>query len=284
MKYLKRFGRNWQKSNSMAQYNIAPGSKTALITGSGRGLGKAYAKQLAGLGYNLVLVGKSENVQATASELSISHPEIKTFPIIQDLAQQDAAQKVYGQVRSSGINVDVLINNAGMFSFKDIASTPDERIERMLCLHNLTLTKLCKLFSTDMATRGGGHILNMSSYSIWMPLPGLSIYGASKAYTKAFSIAFAKEVRENNIYVTAICPAGIATDLYGLSKDMQALGVRLGVLLTPERCAKLALRKMWKKKKSAVPDWWNCAFIPILTHLPNWAENILRRKTMKFQK
>lgn len=116
-----------------------------------------------------------------------------------------------------------------------------------------------------------------------MPLPGLAIYSASKAYVKAFSLAFGKEVREDKVYVTAICPAGIATDLYGLSKEFQSLGVKVGALLRPERCARMCLRLMWKKRKSAVPDWWNCAFIPILTHLPKWCENIIRRKTMKYQ-
>jgi len=268
----------------MSGHQIETGSRTALVTGAGRGLGRQYADQLAALGYNVILAGKSDNVNVAAGEISEKYPGIGTYPVILDLAEKDAAEKLFDRVSEAGLKVDILINNAGMFSFRDIIDTPVERIERMLCLHNLTLTKLCRLFAADMAERDGGHILNMSSYSIWMPLPGLAIYGASKAYTKAFSIAFAKEVREKNVYVTSICPAGIATDLYGLSKRMQSLGVKLGVLLTPERCARLSLRKMWRKRKSAVPDWWNCLFIPILTHLPNWSENILRRKTLKYQK
>lgn len=257
---------------------------TALVTGSGRGLGRQYAERLAKMGYNLILVGKSDSVIRAAEEIVSSHPQIEVIPIVLDLSGNDAAQTLFDMVKDRGINVDVLINNAGIFSFRDILEVPEQKITDMLTLHNLTLTRLCKLFAEDMAARGGGHILNMSSYSIWMPYPGLALYSASKAYIKAFTIAFSKEVREKNIYVTAICPAGIATDFYGLSRKLQEFGVRTGVLMTPEKCAARSLRALWHHRRCAVPDWWNIFFIPILKHLPDWAENLLRNKTMKYQK
>ena len=108
----------------------------------------------------------------------------------------------------------------------------------------MTNTQLCRLYAADMVRRGcRGHILNMSSYSLWMPFPGLSLYSASKAYLRAFSVAFAKEVREHGIRVTAVCPAGVATDLYGLTPRWQRIGQRLGGahlgrLLRPARAAR----------------------------------------------
>jgi len=257
---------------------------TALVTGSGRGLGRQYAEQLAHKGYDLVLVGRSESVVKAAEEIDAEGLGISVTPIVLDLAQSDAAQRLFDIVKERGLEIDLLINNAGQFSFKDITEVSEETITSMITLHSLTLTKLCRLFAKDMAERGGGHILNMSSYSIWMPYPGLALYSATKAYVKAFSIAFSKEVREKKIYVTAICPAGIATDLYGLSRDFQKLGVRCGVLMTPEHCAKRSLRALWHHRRYAVPDWWNCLFIPLLKHLPNWAENLLRKKTLRYQK
>jgi len=253
----------------------------ALVTGAGRGIGRQYAEQLADRGYDLVLVGRSGNVVRAASEIEASHPGVSASAIVMDLACEGAAEELFSKVDGG---IDVLINNAGMFSFKDIAETSEETIRGLIFLHDLTLTKLNRLFGSDMAGRGGGHILNMSSYSIWMPFPGLALYSASKAYVKAFSVAFSKEMREKGVYVTAICPAGVATDLYGLSPDFQKLGLKVGALISPERCAKRALRALFRHRRSSVPDWWNCLFIPVLMHLPNWAEGILRRKTMKFQK
>jgi short-subunit dehydrogenase len=180
--------------------------------------------------------------------------------------------------------VDVLINNAGMFSFCDILNTPIERIQRIIYLHDITSTLNCRLYAADMIKRGGGRILNMSSYSIWMPWPGLSLYSASKAYLRAFSIAFAKEVCEKDVYVTAVCPAGIATDLYGLSKKWQKIGLKIHALSTPKFCARRGLNSLWRRRRSVVPDWWMILLIPILEYLPMFILRWIRSFTKKWQK
>lgn len=152
-------------------------------------------------------------------------------------------RKLHDRTAAEGIEIDVVINNAGIFSFCDILTTPAERIERIILLHDLTVSQLCRLYAADMVRRGvRGHILNMSSYSLWMPFPGLALYSASKAYLRSFSVAFAKEVREHGIRVTAVCPAGVATDLYGLTPRWQRIGTRLGVLITADSCARRGLR------------------------------------------
>ena len=120
----------------------------------------------------------------------------------------------------------------------------------------------------------------MSSYSLWMPFPGLALYSASKAYLRSFSVAFAKEVREHGIRVTAVCPAGVATDLYGLTPRW----TRLGVLITADSCARRGLRALWRGRRCIVPDWWNRVWIPLCKMLPMWVLRPVRRFTMKFQK
>ena len=218
---------------TMGRGLIAKGSEWALVTGAGSGIGRSYALRLAAAGYRLVLVGNNRApLESTAAEIrACAGTEVRVECI--DLARIEAAGELFARVRDAGIDVDVLINNAGMFSFLDILQTPDERIERLLLLHDLTLTRLCRLFAREMVRRDvRGHILNMSSYSLWMPFPGLSLYSASKAYVRSFSVAFAKEVREYGIRVTAVCPAGVATDLYGLPPRWQRIGLRLGVLIS----------------------------------------------------
>lgn len=257
---------------------------TALVTGAGRGIGRQYAEQLAARGYDLILAGRSDTVVKSAAEIEAGHPEVSVRAVVIDLGRENAAEELFSDVSSHGESVDILVNNAGMFSFKDITDTSEDTIRKMIYLHDLTLTKLNRLFGADMAGRGSGHILNMSSFSIWMPFPGLALYSASKSYVKAFSVAFSKEMREKGVYVTAICPAGVATNLYGLSPKLQNLGLKLGVLITPELCARRGLRALFRHRRYSIPDWWNCLFIPILTHLPNWAESLLRKKTMQFQK
>lgn len=229
------------------------------MTGAGSGIGRCYALRLAAAGYDLVLAGdRREPLEAVRREIGTTvraAAEVRIAEI--DLARTGAAEELHAFTEREGIAVDVLINNAGIFSFLDILRTPAERIERIILLHDLTNTQLCRLYAADMARRGrGGHILNMSSYSLWMPFPGLSLYSASKAYLRAFSVAFAKEVRDEGIRVTAVCPAGVATDLYGLTPRWQRIGLRLGVLISADSCARRGLRALWRGRRTIVPDWW----------------------------
>lgn len=265
---------------------VQPGSAWALVTGAGSGIGRCYALRLAALGYNLVLAGnRPEPLETVRREVETSSPETRIRTVSIDLARIGAAEELHDFTRREGIEIDVVINNAGIFSFCDILHTPPERIERIILLHDLTNTEMCRLYAADMVRRGcRGHILNMSSYSLWMPFPGLSLYSASKAYLRAFSVAFAKEVREHGIRVTAVCPAGVATDLYGLTPRWQRIGLRLGVLISADACARRGLRGLWRGRRTVVPDWWNRIWIPLCKLLPMWVIRPLRRYTMQFQK
>lgn len=262
---------------------VERGSRTALVTGVATGIGSCYAARLAALGYNIVAVDVNPAVEQVAERIGRENG-VRTMCRVCDMARVTAAEELFAWTEQQGVKIDVLVNNAGIFSFCDILQTPIERIERIILLHDMTATLMCRLYGEDMARRGGGRILNMSSYSIWMPFPGLSLYSASKAYLKSFSVAFSKEVRERGVTVTAICPAGIATDLYGLSARWQRIGLRIGVLTSADSCARRGLRAMWKGRRCVVPDWWFRLLIPFCMCLPGPVVKWLRDFTMKFQK
>ena len=263
---------------------IVKGTKTALVTGASSGIGRCYAEQLASRGYNLVIVSRNGELldQVADSIKAASGVDVRTLE--KNLATTTAAQELFDWTKQEGYTIDVLINNAGAFSFCDIVNTPSERIVDIITLHDITNTILCKVFAADMASRGEGYILNMSSYSIWMPWPGLSLYSASKAYLKSFSVSFAKEVRDKGVYVTAVCPAGIATDLYGLSKKWQKIGLNIHALSTPKFCARRGLNSLFRRRRCIVPDWWMRLLIPLLENLPMFCLRWIRNFTQKWQK
>lgn len=269
----------------MRRGEVLAGTKTALVTGASKGIGRCYALQLAALGYNVLMVASGEvELLATAEEVRTANPKVWVRTLVKDLATPTAAEELFAWTEQEEIKVDVLINNAGIFSFCDILNTPIERIQRVIYLHDITTTLSCHLYAADMIKRGGGRILNMSSFSIWMPYPGLSLYSASKAYLKSFSVAFAKEVKDKGVTVTAICPAGIATDLYGLSPALQRFGLKSGILMSPESCARRSLNGMFRGQRCKVPDWWFRLFIPICQLVRGPLMRWLRNFTMQFQK
>ncbi len=255
----------------------------ALVTGAGTGIGRSYALQLAALGYDVVVVGnRREPLEEVAAGIRATGRRSEIIDM--DLARMEASEELYAAVAALGVRVDLLINNAGIFSFLDFLEMPMERVERMILLHDATMTKNCMAFGRDMTERGRGWIINMSSYSIWMPFPGMSLYTATKAYVRQFSVCVAKELCEKGVRVTAVCPAGVATDLYGLTPYWQRIGLKLGVLMSPESCARRGLRAVARGRRTVVPDWWNRLFIPICKCLPLWLLRPLRRYTMQFQK
>ena len=262
---------------------VLRGSAWALVTGAALGIGRQYAERLAELGYNVLMVDILESVQTEAVVIADKY-KVQCDSVVMDLARQEAAHELYALTTEKGYIFDVVINNAGIFSFCDILNMPIERLERMILLHDLTLSLMCRLYGEDMKRRGKGRILNMSSYSIWMPFPGLAAYSASKAYVKSFTQAFAKELRKTGVTITAICPAGIATDLYGLSKSLQQFGVKWGILMSPKSCARRGIKAMFKGRSVVVPDWWFKLLIPICRYLPGFIIRPLRNFTMRWQK
>ena len=262
---------------------VERGTAWALVTGAALGIGREYAEQLAEKGYNLYLVDILDTISGVAEQIEQTH-HVKCIAKCMNLAEVDAAKRLHSETVAEGYAFDVVINNAGIFSHCDILTTPTERIERIILLHDLTLTMMCRLYGEDMRKRGKGYMLNMSSYSIWMPFPGLALYSASKAYVKSFTEAFGKELHKTGVSITAICPAGIATDLYGLSKSLQKFGVKSGILMSPRSCAKRGLRAMFKRRSVVVPDWWYKLLIPFCKYLPGFLIRPLRNFTMKWQK
>ena len=259
-------------------------TRAAVVTGGSRGIGRAVCVALAKQGCNVVVNYCHGEAAAAETAALCKELGVEAVTVQADVSTAEGCKKLFEEAVNAFGRVDILVNNAGVFSYLDILATPVERIERMILLHDLTLSKNCRAFGADMAQRGSGYILNMSSYSVWMPFPGMALYTATKAYVRCFSKAFAKEVAERGVRVTAVCPAGVATDLYGLSPKWQHIGRRLGVLISPDSCARRGLRALWRGRRCIVPDWWNRLFVPLFFYMPDFVTRRIRRFTIRFQR
>lgn len=255
----------------------------AVVTGAGSGIGRAVACALAREGCNIFAADIDALKLHECREDILRHSNVQVMLYEIDLARMDAAEDLFDACCDAGIDVCVLVNDAGMFMYNDIIDSEIQRIDSVLMLHVRTVTALCRLFGGRMAANRKGWILNMASYSVWMPLPGISLYSASKSYIKTFSCAFAHEMRPYGVVVTAVSPAGVATDFYGLSRRMQHLGKRIGILMSPDKIARISLKALFRARRHVIPGWYHRLFIPVIGILPYRTIRFVHRKTAHFR-
>lgn len=250
----------------------------ALITGGSSGMGLIYARRLAEAGCDLLLVSNQQaELEQTAAELK-DRFGVRAIARYQDLAARDAAEVLLDYCREQALEVDILINNAGMFFFEELTTDNESKALIMMQLHIYTPTRLCVLLGEEMKERGGGYILNVSSMAAKLPCPGIAIYSASKAYLKSFTKSLYYEMRPYGIGVTVVCPAAIATPLYKLKPSLLRLGVKIGLIGTPEWLVRRALRGLFRKRRVVKPGFMNYYLPPLIAILPKRLVDRLWRK------
>jgi uncharacterized protein len=250
----------------------------ALVTGACSGIGRAFALRLGELGYQLVLVSnRPSELEATAQTIRALHGVV-VHAVTSDLARPEAAEEVYRAVCATGLVVDILISNAGVFFFGEAVDAVPERAIAMLQLHVVTPSLLCARFGRQMRERGRGHILIVSSISAWRDFPGISYYGASKKYLRSFARALRSELGVYGVKVTCLAPGPTATELYDTRAVPVERAKRLGIMMDPARVADAGLRAMFAGRAEHIPGWlaWAMAWLSVL--VPQWAIDLLRRR------
>ncbi len=257
----------------------------SLVTGASSGIGLQYATQLArDYHTDLLLVSnQQQELELVAADLAATYG-VKTVAHYADLSLPDAAENLHAWCQEQNLEVDVLINNAGVFFFNEYCRTDMRRIELMLQLHVLTVAKMTRLFAADMCARRRGYILNMSSMSAWMAMPGIQTYNASKAFIYNFSKSLWYELKPYNVHITVMAPGAVDTGLFGLAPKLRKLAVALTVSIPPEKLVKRALKKLFKGKKEDTPGVINWLSTPFLKHTPDWILFFAQKKLAKFMK
>jgi short-subunit dehydrogenase len=253
-------------------------SKVALVTGACSGIGRALAFGLAERGYQLVVVSQRElELQRTADALSAEHGVV-VHPLVMDLARATAAEELYTKVQSLGLEVDVLVNNAGFFFFGEAVDADPARANAMLQLHVVTPSLLCTRFGHDMRARGRGDILIVSSISAWRDFPGIGYYGSSKKYLRGFARSLRCELSVYGVNVTCLAPGATATDLYDPNQVPVQRARALGVMMTPEAVAADGLRALFAGEAELVPGLVNAVMAAASAWTPQWLVDLIRRR------
>lgn len=187
-------------------------ANTALITGASSGIGREFARYHATQGDDLILTARrEESLTALQAELEGKHG-ITAHVIALDLAAPGGADQLFQTVKSLGVGVDILINNAGFGGHGLHAERELAQEQAIIDLNIKALVTLTHCFSNDMRTRGRGHILNVGSTAGFVPGPNQAVYFASKAFVISFSQAIDQEMRDKGVRCSVLAPGYVETE------------------------------------------------------------------------
>lgn len=227
----------------------AENGAVALVTGASSGIGAAFARELAGRGYRLALVARSEDkLRALADEIGGA----EVLPT--DLADPAARDRLADELQSRGLNVELLVNNAGFGVYKDFADSDRERELQQARLNVEAVVDLTHRFLPAMLERGRGAVINTASTAAFQPIPGNAGYAAAKAYVVALSEALHEETRRRGVTVTVLCPGPVHSGFQEASGAEQFVKtLPKPMWRDPETVAKAALRAAERGRRLVVP-------------------------------
>ncbi|MGB6430533.1 MAG: SDR family oxidoreductase [Candidatus Acidiferrales bacterium] len=188
--------------------------KWALVTGASAGIGKALATELAAGGANLVLTARRrDRLEQLAAELSAKHG-VRAEVCAADLGTPAAPREIFHFTASRGIDVDVLINNAGFGATGEFTAIPIERQLEMVQVNCAAVTHLTQLYLGGMVARRRGYVMILASTAAFQGVPYLSVYAATKGFDLLLAEGLAEEMRPYGVRVCALCPGQTESEFF----------------------------------------------------------------------
>ena len=231
------------------------GNKTALVTGASDGIGLEFSDILAARGYDLVLVARREDkLNEVSAKLSEKYG-INCTVMAADLSVPQAAQTLFQRTCEQNLQIDFLVNNAGLLHNGVFTELSLAEQERMITVNVLALTSLSHLYANDMATRKKGYILNLASLAAWMAIPNQNVYAATKAYVLSFTQALADEMKaaNNGVVVSALCPGYTATKMMDNPDQGAKLRIAPNMMMSAKDVAEAGIKGCLAGKSAIVP-------------------------------
>jgi hypothetical protein len=252
--------------------------KTALITGASSGIGLDFARLFAEGGYDVVLVARTESkLQELASELASKHG-VSARAVAADLADPAAPGQLMERLKAEGVQVEVLVNNAGYGGYGAFAETDLEAELKMIQLNISALTALSKAVLPGMLARKSGRILNVASTAAFQPGPLMAVYYATKAYVLSFSEALANEVQGTGVSVTCLCPGPTKTGFQQMAKMEESKLVKGKDIMDSLTVARAGYQALHEGETVVIPGFMNKMMVQSVRFLPRSAiTNIVRK-------
>lgn len=227
-------------------------TSTAVITGASSGIGLEFARQLASMHINLLLVARSTGKMNVLAEELRTTFGIKVFVLPLDLGVAGQSEKVFNYCIDNQLEVDYLINNAGFGELGAFHESDWHRQQQMMELNMTSLAHLTHLFLPGMVSRGKGKILNVASTAAFQPGPGMAVYFATKSFVLLFSEGIAEELSGTGVTVTALCPGATESNFANEAKAADSRLFKGRKLPTSADVAAFGINAMLRGKRVAV--------------------------------
>jgi len=243
--------------------------KYALITGATHGIGYELAKLFAQDHYNLVIVARSqEELDQRAAEFRQQYG-VEVVPIAKDLFEYESPSELYEEVKVRGIQVAVLVNNAGQGQYGEFVDTDLSRELDIIQLNIVAYVALTKCFLKEMVARNEGKILNVSSIGGELPGPLQAVYHGTKAFVTSFTEAVRNEVKDTNVTLTALLPGVTDTDFFHKAGMEDSKLVKEGSKADPATVAKDGYEALMAGDDKIVSGFKNKVQVAISNVLPD---------------
>jgi uncharacterized protein len=236
-----------------------------VITGASSGIGTALARVFAARGHDLVLCARRESRLDELAEELRGETVVTIVPA--DLSAMRGPQSLHKAIVDAGLEIDVLVNNAGVGMTSRFKDMPRSKIADIVNVNVRALTELTHLFLPAMIARGSGRILNVASVAAFRAVPSMAVYSASKAYVLSFTESLSEELRGTNVTVTALCPGLTKTEMV---KDLEAVNVPEFLMARAEDVAQEGYQACMSGEVIRVPGVMNQALVNWLELQPRW--------------
>jgi short-subunit dehydrogenase len=230
--------------------------KWALVTGASAGIGAALAEELARGGTNLVLTARRrERLEELAQKLAAAH-KIQTTIFVADLTQPDAPEKLFQFTKDQGIEIELLINNAGFGVYGELPAVEARRLTDMVQVNCAAVVHLTRLYLPEMVARKHGDVLIVASTASFQSVPYISTYAATKAFDLLFAEGLAEEMKPHGVRVSALCPGSTESEFAEVAGQTHIAATRAN-RETADKVARTGLRALAAGKSYVISGLGN---------------------------
>ncbi len=259
--------------------NLENATGYALITGASKGIGRGLAIEFAKRGFNLALVSlPNSGLDIVTAYLNKHFPvTVKTLEI--DLSLPHTPQKIFQWTKNENINIQFLINNAGMGFLGPFSSYSYEFYEKIIRLNIESVVLLTKLFLPELRKHSKGYVLNLGSLASFYPIPYKNVYAGSKNFIYSFSRALRSEMKNTSVTVSVLCPGPILTNPDTVQRIRQGGFWGKATSMRVQKMATIAVNALFKDKAVIIPGFLNKCLSVINSLIPaSLKQNILYKK------